>query len=127
MKAQSALLNSLVSALESFPSCEKVQIVETISFSESQYRLKIRAALRGAFILQVYCYVNGAHVDYAYQLLRADEPVVRWDNKEHFPNLVSAPHHYHAANGSVQSSRLTGNPEIDLLLVLDYMRTMLKD
>jgi len=126
LKLLSDMLNTIVSTLDTFPLCESVQIIETISFSESQYRLKIRATLHGGFALQIYCYANGEHIDYAYQLLHMQEPIVRWDNKEHFPALASAPHHFHAADGSVQASPLTGNLATDLQATLDYLETLLK-
>lgn len=121
MKSLSNLLNEIVSALESFSSCEKVQIVETISFSESQYRLKIRATLRGALVLQVYCYLNGEYTDYSYQLLHAEEPLVRWDNKEHFRQISSYPHHFHDTEGQVRASTLKGDITHDLPIVLAFL------
>lgn len=45
-------------------------------------------------------------------------PLVRWDNKEHFPTLSTYPHHFHSLSGQVLESYLTGLPNEDLPVVL---------
>jgi hypothetical protein len=57
-------------------------------------------------------------VDYSYQLLNGGLPVQRWDNKEHFPEIASHPHHFHNSAGEIEISPLTGDPEHDLSLVM---------
>jgi len=95
-----------------------VRILETQQFSERQFALKVRATLTPGGTLQVRLYRNGAHTDYAYHVIDAEHSM-RWDNKEHFPTLRSHPPHFHAANGQVETSPLTGNPDHDLPLVLN--------
>ena len=81
MNTLADLLNFVVSTLETWPLCVSVQVWETEQLSANQFVLKVRAELKSGSVLQVRLYRNGAHTDYAYQLLDSDEPSVRWDNK----------------------------------------------
>ncbi len=119
------LLSVVVTTLQVSPLCQNVRILETQQFSATQYALKVRAQLVAGGTLQVRFYVNGDHVDYAYQLFQDEAPVVRWDNKEHFPHLASYPHHFHNAGGQVEGSALVGDAEHDLPVVLAYLSAML--
>lgn len=123
MNTLADLLNFVVSTLESSPLCVSVQVWETEQFSADQFALKVRAQLTSGNVLQVRLYRNGAHTDYAYQLLANDEPSVRWDNKEHFPSISSHPHHFHATATRTESSPLNGDPAHDWPIVLDYLAT----
>ncbi len=123
MSALADLLNLVVSALQAAPLCNTVRVLETLQFSDSQFAFKIRADLKSGDVLQVRLYRNGEHTDYAFQLLRDDKPVVRWDNKEHFASISSHPHHFHNASGQVESSPLTGDPTHDVPIVLNYLKS----
>ena len=123
MNSLAELLNFVTTALQSSPLCSAVRILETHQFSDNQFALKARAELTTGRTLQVRFYRNGSHTDYAYQLLRGDIPLVRWDNKEHFPEISSHPHHRHAATGQVEHSPLTGDPAHDLPYVLSLLTT----
>jgi len=118
------LLNFVVTALQNFPSCKAVRVTETESFSQQQFAFKVRAELIGEATLQVRMYYNQGHIDYAYQLVRKNQPTLRWDNKEHFPEISSYPHHFHIPDGSVETSPLTGDPTRDLPFVLNYLVSM---
>lgn len=74
-----------------------------------------------ADVLQDRIYRHGDHTDYSYQLLRNTLALMRWDNKEHFPDIVTHPHHFHAPSGSVEASPVTGDAAVDLPLVLDNL------
>ncbi len=119
------LLSFVTTTLQTSPLCEYVRIVETHPFSKGQFALKVRAKLIEGSMFQVHLYYNKDHIDYAYQLVQNEEPVLRWDNKEHFPTLLSYPHHFHAPSGLVEASSLTGNPINDLPFVLDYLASTL--
>lgn len=123
MNTLADLLNFVVSTLELSPLCVSVQVWETEQFSADQFALKVRAGLKSGSVLQVRLYCNGAHTDYAYQLLDNDEPRVRWDNKEHFPSISSYPHHLHVTATQTASSSLNGDPTHDLPLVLEYLES----
>jgi hypothetical protein len=114
-------LNLLATTLQGSPLCTGVRVVETHQFSDRQFALKVRAELARGSVLQVRLYYNDQHIDYAYQRFQADQPVLRWDNKEHFPDIATHPHHFHASTGLVGDSTLNGDPVHDLPLVLDYL------
>jgi len=115
------LLNVVVSTLQTSSFCRSVRTIEAFRFSETQFGLKVRADLTSGHVLQVRLYRNGEHTDYAYQLFQTDTPVLRWDNKEHFPSISSFPHHFHNASGLVEFSPLTGDPAHDLPFLLNYL------
>ncbi|MDE3092146.1 MAG: hypothetical protein KGJ80_22455 [Chloroflexota bacterium] len=123
MNTLADLLNLIVSTLQTSPLCAGVRVLETLQFSDTQFAFKVRADLKSGDVLQVRLYLNGEHTDYAFQLLRDDKPVVRWDNKEHFPSISSRPHHFHNASGQIESSPLTGDATHDLPLVLKYLES----
>jgi len=112
------LLSYVVTALQRSGRCSAVRVLDTQSFSARQYAIKMRAELSNGDVLQIRIYGNGGHVDYSYQLLRAGEPLMRWDNKEHFPEIASYPHHFHSPSGEVRTSPLTGDVTTDLPVVL---------
>ena len=88
-------LSFVVTTLQGSPMCSAVRVVETHQFSDLQFALKVRA----------------------------DQPVLRWDNKEHFPGIATYPHHFHTPTGHVGESPFNGDPSHDLPLVLDYLAT----
>lgn len=67
--------------LQTHPLCERVDVVETMTFAPDQFFFKVRAVLSEAHTLQVRIYYNRGHLDYAYQLF-TDVPLLRWDNAE---------------------------------------------
>lgn len=121
MKSLSELLNEIVSMLQVWRMTRKVRIIETNSFSDTQFILKVRAELFSEEILQVRLYVNEAYTDYAYQLFRGETAIMRWDNKEHFPQISTYPHHFHRETGEVAQSPLRGDVTNDLGLVIEYL------
>lgn len=121
MNSMADLLSYVVTALQSSGRCGTVRVLDTQSFSAHQYAIKVRAELLNGDALQIRIYHNSGHVDYSYQLLRANEPVMRWDNKEHFPEIASYPHHHHSAAGEVRISPLTGDATTDLPFVLKML------
>jgi hypothetical protein len=116
-------LSFVVTTLQTWPLCRDVRVLETHQFSEQQFALKVRAELSSGGMLQVRLYRNGEHTDYAYQFVRSEQPILRWDNKEHFSSLPSYPHHFHSASDQVEASPLTGEPAHDLPFVLNYVAT----
>jgi hypothetical protein len=81
----------------------------------------VRAVLNSGATLQVRIYCNGSHIDYSYQLLRDGKPLLRWDNKEHFQEIATHPHHFHSYTGEVEMSSLTGDIAHDLAIVLEIL------
>ncbi len=102
MSALPNLLNFVVTTLQTWPLSQKVKILQTHQFSDVQFALKVRATLASGDTLQVHLYRNGDHTDYAYHLISRNP--IRWDNKEHFRDLPSYPHHFHNKMGKVEAS-----------------------
>lgn len=115
------LLNVVVTTLQESPVCQNTRTLETQQFSEDQFSLKVRAEIIDKSDLQVRLYQNNEHTDYAYQWFRGEQHLARWDNKEHFPDLPTQPHHFHNADGKVESSQMNGTPSHDLPIVLDHI------
>jgi len=112
-----SLLSLVMAEIQARPLCRKVAIAETKEFSADQFFFKIRVEVTKAISLQVRIYYNRGHLDYSYQLF-SDVPLLRWDNKEDFPNLATFPHHHHDDQGRVRSSTLVGDPSEDIPKVL---------
>ena len=121
MNTLAALLSHVVTVLQESGYCGAVRVLETHPFSGRQFALKVRAELVTGDALQIRVYCNGDHVDYSYQLLNGGQPMQRWDNKEHFPEIASHPHHFHCARGEVQTSPLIGDIVHDLPIVLSVL------
>jgi hypothetical protein len=115
------LLNFIITTIQRNPHCTDVQILNTETFALDKFALKIRVTLIDGRNLQIRFYHNQGHVDYAYQVLQGALPIQRWDNKEHFPNLATYPHHFHTPSGQVENSPLIGVPMVDLPLVLELL------
>ena len=117
------LIAEIVSLLSDSGFCEDIQILETSQFSSQQYAFKIRSTIFSAYFLQIRIYYNLGHYDYYYQIFR-DEPICRWDNKEHFPAISTFPHHHHTIEGDVIDSPLKGFPAEDLKLLTDEIKKL---
>lgn len=103
--------------------CDEPRIVETSFFSTEQFAFKIRTTIFSSFTFQIRIYFNQGHLDYSYQVF-SDEPICRWDNKEHFPEIETFPHHFHALDGKIIDSPLTGKPLDDLKFVLNELSNL---
>ena len=112
-----SLLSLVMAEIQASPLCRRAVIAETKEFSADQFFFKIRAEVTRTISLQVRMYYNRGHLDYSYQLF-SDVPLLRWDNKEDFPDLANFPHHHHDDQGRVHSSTLIGNPSEDIPKVL---------
>ena len=121
MNTLADLLNFVTSALENFSYSEVVRVVEVDDFSQNQFVFKVRAELSSGKTLQVRLYYNHGHIDYAYQLIEKNRPILRWDNKEHFPEIASYPHHFHTPVENAEPSSLSGDLAHDLPIVLNYL------
>ena len=112
--------------IQSHPMCERAYVMETKAFSRDQFFFKIRAEFTGENDFQARIYYNRGHIDYAYQLF-THIPLMRWDNKEEFQNIMTYPHHLHDDNGNVKESPLTGDPVKDIEVVLQGISTLIID
>ena len=74
--------------------------------------------------MQIWLHHEPAFQDYAYQLF-TDHPILRWDNAPHYPNISTAPHHFHDENNMVRESPLKGKMQQDLKTVLSEIEKWL--
>ena len=118
------LLTEVISLLDNSGFYKQTQIVETPIFSFEQFAFKIRTTIFSFYTFQIRIYFNKGHCDYSYQQFDKD-PLLRWDNKEHFPEIKTFPHHYHTMNNEVIESPLKGKPIEDLKIVLNEIEHFL--
>lgn len=119
-----SLLGTIMSTIEIFSLCISASVIETREFSPDQFFFKIRARLKNDVSFQVRVYYNKGHFDYSYQLF-SNVPIIRWDNKEDYPNLPNYPHHYHNEEGTPLPSKLVGDPAKDIRVVLQELERFL--
>ena len=84
---------------------------------------KTRIELENDCFLELY--YNETLGKYAYTLIEQDRRVVGWDNAPHHPGLANFPHHFHAIDGTIHPSDLTGSPKEDMAHVVEVINTML--
>lgn len=125
MNALSTLLSEIVFLLDNSGFCDHPQLLETSFFSTDQFVFKIRTTIFSSLTFQIRIFYNQGHCRYSYQVF--DKNIAcRWDNKQHFPELKTFPHHYHAPNGETIESPLTGDPVNDLKKVLVELERLFK-
>lgn len=112
-----ALVNELLTLLHKHSLVKSVRIVDYDETPAGKLALKVRCRLIKQYKLQVWLHVEPDFQDYAYQLF-TDHPILRWDNSPHYPNLKTAPHHFHDEAGKVCDSPLSGRPLQDIEKVL---------
>lgn len=61
-------------------------------------------------------YYNKTLGKYAYTLVRE---VIGWDNAPHHKGLNNFPNHFHTVDGQTVPSKLKGNPETDVYIVIE--------
>ena len=115
-----SLLGRIMTTMQAHSVCRDTKCTESRSFSAEQFYFKIRSSLSTGGTLQVRVYFNEGHIDYAYQVF-TNMPVMRWDNKEDYPDVATFPHHFHDENGHVGPSGLSGDPAADIQQVLDHI------
>lgn len=67
-------------------------------------------------------YYNRTLGKYAYTLvIKENKRIIGWDNAPHHKYLENFPHHFHTTDGKPISSSLSGDPETDVYIILDYI------
>ena len=84
---------------------------------------KIRVELEQGYLLDLF--YNDTLGKYAYALILHNHRIVGWDNAPHHQHLATAPHHFHAEDGTVQPSTLTGDPEKDIFQIIPVINAIL--
>ncbi len=85
---------------------------------------KTRIELQKGYFIDLY--YNETLSKYAYTLILSNKRVVGWDNAPHHPSVTTFPHHFHAEDGTVHPSFLIGDPEQDILQVVNTINAILK-
>ncbi|MFQ5793204.1 MAG: DUF6516 family protein [Acidobacteriota bacterium] len=112
-----SLYDQLLDLLDQSPLIRDHATIETKTVDEATFSFKVRATITDELTLQIRYLHDGGFVRYSYQLF-STEPVLRWDNAPHFPDLPGFPHHFHDDKGNRRSSPLRGNLLSDIAIVL---------
>lgn len=64
-------------------------------------------------------YYNKTLGKYAYTLIKENKRIIGWDNAPHHKGLDNFPHHFHTADDRAIPSKLKGNPETDVYIVIE--------
>ncbi len=119
-----ALADDLLKLLREHPLVKSVRVVNYDETPTGKLELKIRCRLVRDHQLQVWLHHEPTFQDYAYQLF-TDHPLLRWDNSPHYPDISTAPHHFHSENEEVSESPLSGKPLRDVKMVLSEIEKWL--
>ncbi len=119
-----ALVNSILKILRGHSLVKNVRLVSYDETPAGKLEVKIRCRLADDYQFQIWLHHEPQALDYAYQLF-TDQPLLRWDNAPHYPNITTAPHHYHDEDNKVSESQLIGNVLQDLNLVLSQIKKWL--
>lgn len=111
------LLDEILALLQSNSLVRDVRIINYDVTPHGKLEIKIRCRFFQNYQLQIWLHHEPAFKDYAYQLF-SDHPILRWDNAPHYPDISTAPHHFHDEMGNVTQSELTGETLQDLLYVM---------
>jgi hypothetical protein len=115
----------LLAILRSHPIVQSLRIVTLDETPSGRLELKVRCRLAPSpYQMQIWLHAEPAALDYAYQVF-TDAPLLRWDNAPHYPNVPTAPHHFHDQTQQVGASPLQGDPRLDLPLVLNEVAAWL--
>ncbi len=119
-----SLVDALLKLLHKSTLVQNARIVNYDITPRGKLELKIRCRLVENYKFQLWLHEEPSFRHYAYQLF-TDRPILRWDNAPHYPNLATAPHHFHNEKGEVHTSPLRGKPLQDLKHVLHEIETWL--
>jgi hypothetical protein len=111
------LVDGLIKILQRHSMVKNIRVVNYDETPAGKLEVKIRCRLVREYKLQIWLHLEPNFQDYSYQLF-ADHPILRWDNAPHYPDIFTAPHHFHDESNKVGKSFLTGSIEEDLETVL---------
>ncbi len=118
------LVDDLIRILQRHPTVKTVRVVSYDETPAGKLEVKIRCRLFRNYHMQIWFHHEPGFQDYAYQLF-TDHPILRRDNAPHYPNISTAPHHFHDENNKVSESPLKGKMQQDLETVLSEIRKWL--
>jgi len=99
-------LYHIVSALRKSDSIESVHILEFVD--ESSVRLlKVKAGVTDGTLLYITEVHTSDYQKYSYHWQKTGgELIIRWDNKPHWRNIETFPHHKHQGDSVLASERI---------------------
>jgi hypothetical protein len=105
----------IITALRKSSLVVDVDLIELIDENAVQL-IKIKATLKNDYLL----YITELHTrdwqKYSYHCQKSNgEVIVRWDNKPHWKNMPTYPHHKHEGGNVVPSHRVTITDVLDEL------------
>jgi len=112
-----SLIDDLLIFLRGHPLVEGVRVIEYDETPAGKLEAKIRCRFSRIYQFQIWLHIEPEFQDYAHQLF-TDKPLLRWDNTPYYPDIPTAPHHFHNEHGGVSISLLEGKPMEDLKKVL---------
>ncbi len=118
--------DEIASLLNRWSEVSQLHVLDYETDAGIVWLIKVRANLPDGYQMQIRLRLRGNSASYSYQLFR-DRPIIRWDNAPHYPGVATFPHHFHDNVENIHPSRLSGDPLVDLPVVLtemlDYIRT----
>ncbi len=120
-----AQVDALLRLLRAHTLVHSVRIVNYDETPQGKFELKIRCHLEQNYQLQIWLHIEPQSSDYAYQLF-STQPILRWDNAPHYPDILTAPHHFHDGTARVVASPLTGDLLADTHIVLAQIANWLE-
>jgi hypothetical protein len=114
------MLPRLEALLQASGKVKSFRIIDNDPIDEANFLFKVRCELTSGQTFQIRLRAVAGSIHYSYQEF-ADKPLRRWDNAPHFPYLPNFPHHYHAPQGPITVSSLTGDAIVDLQQVLNAL------
>ena len=118
------IVADLIRILQTHPIVKSFRIVNYDETLTGRLEVKIRCRLVRDYHLQIWLHHEPKFQDYAYQLF-TKHPILRWDNAPHYPDIPTAPHHFHDESNTVSESFLTGIMRDDLPKVLSEIEKWL--
>ena len=97
----------IISALRRSAIVHDVEVLELID-EDSIKLIKIKAILKENCVLYITELHTRDYQKYSYHCQKNDgDLIVRWDNKPHWPDISTYPHHKHENNQVIASYRVT--------------------
>lgn len=107
----------VIACLKESELVSKVEIKTIDEIHESGiYKIRCRL-IPSKYKLEFRFVKTKGHILYSYQLF-SNTPIIRWDNSPHYPKIKTHPHHFHAHDGKIIESELTGNIIMDIKDIL---------
>jgi hypothetical protein len=119
-------IDKLLDILQAYSYIRKIQVVRYDKTPFGKLELKIRCQLIKKYHFQIWLHFESTIQNYAYQLF-TDHPILRWDNAPHYPDISTAPHHFHDEFGLIKESLLKGEPINDLKDVLSFIENWISE